>query len=434
VELLSVADGDLPTVVRFLLGRVFPAHESRTLDVGPRLGYGGLARAAGPDVGADDVEGRLAEVGEIGDVAASYDLGGQQGLGAFAGGRDPLSVPDIEDRLRELAAAEGPGSQETKRDVLFGLFSRTEPEEARYLARLGLSEMRIGVGEGTVRDAIRALPATDHPYQSALVLHDGLSDIGERLSLAIQRRFGPHVEFAGGAASDNYRMESTPVFCGETVAEDALVLTQVSGTKRPVISVDHGHEPISEPWEVTDADGNVVHELGGEPAFEVWKDAVRDSAAEIFGTSVDDLSPSSDELHMLMGAYEFGIDQGDDYKIRWPRAAVESTGSLEFAVNIPEGTVLRVMYGERAEQIQSARRAADDALARSEGDIAGAFVYDCACREFILQNEFPDAVGEMADGLAAPFAGFETYGELCMQRGHLSGFHNTTTVIFALPE
>jgi len=288
--------------------------------------------------------------------------------------------------------------------------------------------------QGTVRDAIRALPATDYPYQSALVLHDGLSGVGERLSLAIQRRFGPHVEFAGGAASDNFRMESTPVFCDETVADDALVLTQVSGTKRPIISVDHGHEPISESWEVTDADGNVVHGLGGEPAFEVWKDAVRDSVAETFGTSVDELEPSSDELYMLMGAYEFGIDQGGDYKIRWPRAAVESTGSLQFAVDIPEGTVLRVMYSGRAEQITSARRAADYALSRSEGDIAGAFVYDCACREIILQDAFADAVGEMADGLAAPFAGFETYGELCMQRGQLSGFHNTTTVIFALPE
>lgn len=289
--------------------------------------------------------------------------------------------------------------------------------------------------QGTVRDAVRALPAaTDYPYQSALVLHDGLSGVGERLSLAIQRRFGPHVEFAGGAASDNYRMESTPVFCGDTVAEDALVLTQISGPKRAIIAVDHGHEPISEPWEVTAASGNVVHELGGEPAFDVWKDAVRDSVAENFGTSVDDLSADADDLYMLMGAYEFGIDQGDEYKIRWPRAAVESTGSLRFAVDIPEGTVLRVMYGSRPDQVASARRAADDALARSGGDIAGAFVYDCACREFILQDAFADAVGGIADGLSAPFAGFETYGELCMQRGQLSGFHNTTTVIFALPE
>lgn len=152
--LLDDSNGDLSTVVRFLLGRVYPAHESATLDIGPQLCYESLARAAGQNVTADDVERRLTEYGEIGDVAASYDLGGQQGLAAFGAGSDPLSVIDVETHLRTLATASGSGSQDTKVDTLFGLFNRVGETGARYLARLVLSEMRIGVGEGTVRDAI----------------------------------------------------------------------------------------------------------------------------------------------------------------------------------------------------------------------------------------------------------------------------------------
>ncbi|WP_423999286.1 FIST signal transduction protein [Haloarcula salina] len=289
--------------------------------------------------------------------------------------------------------------------------------------------------QGTVRDAARALPDdVECPYQSAIALHDGLSGIGEQLALALQRRLGPHVGIAGGAASDDYRMESTPVFCGETVADDALVLVLVSGEQRAIISIDHGHEPVSGPWEVTDASGNIVRELGGRPAFAVWKDAVRDPVAERFGLSVDALEPGSDRLNMLLGAYEFGIDQGDAYKIRWPRVAVGEEDALEFAVDIPEGTVLRVMYGGRAAQVDSAERAARDALEQSDGGIAGGFVYDCACREFVLQEAFPEAVDAIDGALSAPFAGFETYGELCMQTGQLSGFHNTSTVLFAFPE
>jgi len=154
-ELLVESGEELSTVVRFLLGRLFPAHDSRTLDVGPQLCYEAIARAAGRNVSAADVEARLAEHGDVGDVAASYDLAGQQGLGAFGeGGTSPLTVAELEGGLGDLAAASGAGSQETKLDALFGLFSRCEPVEARYLARLVLSEMRIGVGEGTVRDAI----------------------------------------------------------------------------------------------------------------------------------------------------------------------------------------------------------------------------------------------------------------------------------------
>ena len=145
---------DLPVVVRFLLGRVFPAHDTRTLDVGPALCRAAIARAAGPNVTAADVEDRLAERGEIGAVAAGYDFGGQRGLAAFGDGRDALAVDAVDERLRAVAAADGAGSESRKLDALFGLFNRCSPAEARFLARLVLGEMRLGVGEGTVRDAV----------------------------------------------------------------------------------------------------------------------------------------------------------------------------------------------------------------------------------------------------------------------------------------
>ncbi|AFK19331.1 ATP-dependent DNA ligase [Haloferax mediterranei ATCC 33500] len=154
-DLFRDADDDLSTVARFVQGRVFPAWDSTTLDIGPRLCHEAIARAAGPNVSADDVEDRLADRGEIGAVAASYDFGGQRGLAAFgAGGQDGLTVAEVDSELRALAAASGSGSEETKLKTLYGLFNRTDPDEARFLARLVLSEMRIGVGEGTVRDAI----------------------------------------------------------------------------------------------------------------------------------------------------------------------------------------------------------------------------------------------------------------------------------------
>jgi len=149
------AGSDLPVVARLLLGRIFPAWDSTTLDVGPSLCHEALARAAGPNVTADDVADRLAEAGEIGAVAESLDLDGQQGLAAFGtADPDPLTVAGVDSRLRDLAAADGAGSHDHKVDTLFGLFNRADSRSARYLARLVLSEMRIGVGEGTVRDAI----------------------------------------------------------------------------------------------------------------------------------------------------------------------------------------------------------------------------------------------------------------------------------------
>lgn len=154
-ELLVDAETELGTVTRLIRGRVFPAYDPTKLDIGPALCYAALAKAAGRNVTADDIEDRLADVGEIGAVAAGLELGGQRGLGAFGGGGDEaLTVDDVDTELRSLAAAAGSGSTDTKLDILFGLFNRTDPDEARVLSRLVLGEMRIGVGDGVVRDAI----------------------------------------------------------------------------------------------------------------------------------------------------------------------------------------------------------------------------------------------------------------------------------------
>lgn len=154
-ELFEDADGELGTVSRFIQGRVFPAHDDTKLDIGPSLCHEALAKAAGPNVTADDIESRLAAVGEIGTVAEELDLGGQQGLSAFGvDERETLTVAAVDRELRTLAVASGDGSTDTKVDTLFGLFNRMTPLEARFLARLVLGEMRVGVGSGTVRDAI----------------------------------------------------------------------------------------------------------------------------------------------------------------------------------------------------------------------------------------------------------------------------------------
>ncbi|NKE37024.1 ATP-dependent DNA ligase [Natronococcus sp. JC468] len=218
----DAADGDggrtVAVVARYVQGRVFPAWTSRTLDIGPSACYEAIARAAGTNVSPDDVEDRLAEVGEIGDVAASYDFGGQRGLGAFAGGGsgdangDDLTVLEIDDTLRELAAAEGSGSQDRKVDLLFGLFNRCSSDEARYLARLVLSEMRIGVGEGTVRDAIgeafavpiedveRALQVSnDYGEVARVALEDGSEGL-EAMTLEVGRPVQAMLAQAGTVA------------------------------------------------------------------------------------------------------------------------------------------------------------------------------------------------------------------------------------------
>ena len=164
-DLLAAADEDLPIVARYVQGKVVPGHDETKLDVGPSNCYEAIARAAGHNVDADDVESKVADLGDVGEVAAAYDFGSQQGLSAFGeGGDESMSVADVHAELESLADASGAGSHDEKVTILFGLFNRCSGPEARYLSRLVLSEMRIGVGAGTVRDAI--VQAFDVPASS----------------------------------------------------------------------------------------------------------------------------------------------------------------------------------------------------------------------------------------------------------------------------
>ncbi|OVE86238.1 FIST signal transduction protein [Natronolimnobius baerhuensis] len=286
-----------------------------------------------------------------------------------------------------------------------------------------------------VREAVSDIPDAleDHPYAAAIALSDGLSGVGEQLALTTQQKLGPEVFIVGGSAADDHQLEATYVFHDDEVVEDGVVLGVIGADERPAMAVAHGHEPLSEPVEVTRSDGPTVYEFDGKPAFEVWKDAVRESVRAEFDVEIDDLEPSDQLLQEILCEFEFGIDQGAQYKMRWPWIEDEG-GAMHFAVDIPEGTVFRVMHGRPDAQIESAaetaRRARDDA---GDVEIAGGFIYDCACRGIVLGDEFDTAVEAMADELEIPFVGFETYGEICMGPGQLSGYHNTTTVALLLP-
>lgn len=335
-------------------------------------------------------------------------------------------------------------------------FTEAGTSDGVAVAALASDTLEVFTGLGTglsrnvsaaVREAVEALPPAvdDFPYAAAINLHDGLAGVGEELALETQQKLGPEVAIAGGSASDDHRMEATYVFCdresddGSTpeprdeIVEDGVAIGVLAAERRPVVAVNHGHEPLSEPVEVTEAEGHRVHRLDGEPAFEVWKDAVRDTVRSEFDVEIDDLALDDQLLQRILCEFEFGIDQGDRFKMRWPWVEDDS-GTLHFSVDVPEGTVLRVMHGRPDAQVASARETVRAALADAGDDpMAGAFVYDCACRGVVLGEGFDDAVAGMAAELDLPLAGFETYGEVCMGPGAFSGFHNTTTVVLLLP-
>jgi len=140
----------LPRLVTLVRGRLYPAHDRKELGVSSSLTAEAILKATGAD--EDALRERWRETGDLGDATAwAVENGGQQTL--FS---QDLTVERVHDRLREFPTFEGEGSQDRRIDELAGLIGDAEANEARYVVRTALGHLRVGVGEGTIRDAIAA--------------------------------------------------------------------------------------------------------------------------------------------------------------------------------------------------------------------------------------------------------------------------------------
>jgi len=143
-------DTTLPKVVLLAQGKVFPPWAEEEIGISALLMVKILSMATG--FSSEEIGRLYKELGDFGLVAERLcDKKRQRTLFSV-----PLTVDKVFENLRKLASVEGKGSQETKFRIVSELISSAGKGEARYIVRTVLGDLRIGVAEGVVRDAIVA--------------------------------------------------------------------------------------------------------------------------------------------------------------------------------------------------------------------------------------------------------------------------------------
>lgn len=175
-ELPGLMADELPVYVRFIMGRIFPDWSSRKLGIGPNLLYEATGYVAG--VSKERVIETINRTGDVG--KAVEELLAIKSQTTFF--HEELDLVHVYTALIAIAGTEGKKSQREKLLAVRNLLGNAHPLEGRYLARIMLEELRIGVGEGSVRDAIAKAFAVD----PGLVEHamQALNDMGEVAKLA----------------------------------------------------------------------------------------------------------------------------------------------------------------------------------------------------------------------------------------------------------
>ena len=153
---------ELRQIVLLLQARAFPAWEKQTLGIASKVMVKTLSSTLG--LSEKNLEQAWKETGDLGLVAQENSAKRSQSV-LF---RDPLTTQKVFHTLQKLAATEGSGSIATKVKLLSELFSQASPTELRYLVRTVLEDLRVGVAESTLRDAIvwAAFPQISPPSAS----------------------------------------------------------------------------------------------------------------------------------------------------------------------------------------------------------------------------------------------------------------------------
>ena len=139
---------EMGTVVLLLQGRVFPIWSDKELGIANLLMIKAISAATG--FPAERVEEKFKRTGDLGLVVEELIKDKKQST-LFS---KRLTVGKVFENLQKIAETGGKGSQDRKFQLVSEIIGSSQAKEAKYIVRTVLGELRIGVAEGIIRDAI----------------------------------------------------------------------------------------------------------------------------------------------------------------------------------------------------------------------------------------------------------------------------------------
>jgi DNA ligase 1 len=140
-------DGELRIVLALLQGKIYHESEEMQTGIANQIVIGALVKLG---FSKKEVLLIFKETGDLGLTAEKLAKKKRQ----MSLINRTLEVEKVYDSMRELATLSGKNSQSKKQNILLELLNFSGPGEAKYIIRTVLEELRLGIAEGIIRDAI----------------------------------------------------------------------------------------------------------------------------------------------------------------------------------------------------------------------------------------------------------------------------------------
>ena len=215
----------------------------------------------------------------------------------------------------------------------------------------------------------------------------------------------PHRPVFGGMCSGVERPGQSVLILDDQVHREGAVGVAVSGDVQIQPVVSQGCRPIGEPMVITAAEGQIIKQLGGVPAFERLRETVE-------SLSPDDQSLARQALFIgqVINEYQESFSQGD-FLIRNLVGFEPQSGALAVGDAMRTGTTVQFHVRDAKSADQDLRQMLTAAI--RQGQTAGGLLFSCNGRGTRMWTE-PNHDLRVAHELlnSAPLAGFFAAGEL----------------------
>lgn len=257
------------------------------------------------------------------------------------------------------------------------------------------------------------------------LLSEGLKVNGTDLVKGISENLDKKISVTGGLAGDGALFEKTMVITPEGEIKEGII-TAV-GFYGENLEVGYGSmggwDSFGVERLVTKSEGNVLYEIDGEPALDLYKSFLGDNAKNL---------PASGLLFPL------SMRNKDDESplVRTILGIDEDAKSLTFAGDIPTGSFVRLMKSNSYKLIDGAEEAAQVLAKDIIKDPEFAILISCVGRKLVIKQLIDEEVEAVSDVLNEPVVtGFYSYGELApFMKFSSCELHNQTMTITTFSE
>ena len=264
--------------------------------------------------------------------------------------------------------------------------------------------------------------------KSIFLLSDGLNVNGSALIKGILEGVGASVPIMGGLAGDGSSFQKTYVGLDEQPSERVIAAVGFYGDHIHFsYGAESGGELVGPERIITKSYGNILYELDGKPALELYKNYL--------GKYANDL-PASALLYPLM---VYPKDNFDASVVRTILSINNDDQSMTFAGDMPKGSVARFMSSTKEHFKTGATNAALKVKSGLQsGHTSVGLLISCIGRKLAMGDRVVDEVDAVKDILDDGHyfqAGFFSYGEICPHNlSGVSELHNETMTISAFTE